>query len=129
MKSVIIAIVLMAVVFGCVGINTAYFEKSTDELIEKLEQLPRQLPKNSDHAQSAMQKKIDALEDCWNKQIMRMTYTVSYAQLNRADSAINTLFIAFYSENEEDYAIARREAIDAVQRLRQLQTFHISSII
>ena len=125
MKSVIIAAVILALVLGCAAWNGATIGKEAQLLLDKLNRLPEQMETGT----KKLEKQVDTIYTQWDRAIRHLSYTVGFSQINRADTAINTLYIAYYCENTDDYAIARREAIDAVTRLHRLQALHYESIL
>lgn len=129
MKSVIIAIVIFALVIGCAFFITFHFQSFTEKMLHKLDSLPNDMEDLEKTEEKELREGVEEIAALWDEEFQRMVYLVGYSLVNRADSAINTMYTAVCTGNHEDYAINRREAMDALRRLQELQGMRLSAVL
>ena len=129
MKSVIIALVIFSLVIGCAFFITFHFQSFTEKMLSKLDSLPNNMEDLQKKEKKELQENVEEIAALWDEEFQRMVYIVGYSLVNRADSAINTMYTAVSTGNNEDYAINRREAMDALQRLQELQGMRLSAVL
>ena len=127
MKSVILsAVLLITLTVFCLFVKT-----HTVERVDTLYRLTESLPTDLTRYESAPQRyrsTADAIGDDWSDAVGYFSYVCGYNALNRADEAVWNLYAALESGDYPSAIAARYQLLDALRRMRELETVSFSSI-
>ena len=127
MKSVILsAVLLITLTVFCLFVKTNTLER-VDALYELTAALPTE-PAVYDGAHNGYREQAQALCEAWSDAVRYFSYVCSYNVLNRADEAVWNLYAAVESGDHPMAIAARYQLLDALRRMRELETVRISSV-
>ncbi len=126
MKTFILALLLLALVIGFVIWNTVSLSKTLDELTSLILSLPETADRFTENKETEAQ--IDEIYALWRRSFFRLTLTGAYENINRADEAIGSLYIHCKNGSGEEFAHARRMALDSLKNISQLESVSLQSI-
>ncbi len=127
MKSVILSAVLVVLLIGfCLFVN-AHTLARMDALYEMTESLPTQ-PDGYQSEKERYDHTVQALCDNWSDAVGYFSYVCGYNVLNRADEAVWNLYAAVRAEDYSTAIAARYQLLDALRRMRELETVTFSSV-
>ncbi len=127
MKSVILSTVLLIVlIIFCMFVKTHTLDR-IDALYEMTDALPT-TPKEyqSDHA--VYRDTAQRIGEDWSDAVGYLSYVCGYSALNRADEAVWNLYAAVRAEDWSTAIAARYQLLDALRRMRELETVTFSSV-
>lgn len=127
MKTFIVALLLISIVFTFVVCNSCYIGNKIDTLLEIAETLPSdadafEADKNN------IEEDMERLWQMWDESFNRIAFTAGYDNINRADEAILSMYISYRNGNGDDFAVARMSFCDGLKRLRMLESFTLDGI-
>jgi len=127
MKSVILSAVLVIVlIVFCLFVKTHTLSR-----IDALYEMSDALPATAEEYQSSQethQKTAQMLGDDWSDAVGYLSYVCGYSALNRADEAVWNLYAAVRAEDWSTAIAARYQLLDALRRMRELETVTFSSV-
>lgn len=127
MKTFIVSLFIFGILTALVICNAVYIGKTTDRLLALAEELPRDAESFEREAESAADK-TEALYALWDDRVIRLTFTMGYESINRADGAILDMRVSMKNGNGEDFSVARAVFCDAIRRLHSLESFSFRGI-
>ena len=116
MRSFILALAALLLLASAVAANSAFVCRRLDEITQCAKLLPELDPKEEGAKETAHR-----LYSLWDRTVEPLSYTVGYQLIDRADDAIEEIVAAVETENDGNFAQARRRFLDAVGRMRKLQ--------
>ncbi len=126
MKTFIAALCLFAVTLGFVIWNTVDLQKTFEEMIALTEELP--FDAEDFKKDSETEETVEKLYRLWDKKFPRLVIISAYENLNRADEALNALFIHYQNNNANDFTNSRLLFWDSLHRMQTLEGFSFGSI-
>ena len=127
MRSIIIAAVLFVILISSAAVTSFVLCDKMDMLTSLAEHIPEetnQIKENFPHCLDTVKK----LYDAWDALFPFLTYVTGYTALNRADDAVMELYCAIRTESLEDAVTARAKLLDALGRMRELETLSPASV-
>ncbi len=127
MKSVILSTVLLiAITVFCLFVKTHTLSlvDAMYRMTESLPTHPAEYQTTSDHYRVA----VASLGEDWADAVVYFSYVCGYNALNRADEAVWNLYAAVESGDYPTAIAARYQLLDALRRMRELETVSLSSI-
>ena len=127
MKTFFAALLLMATIIGFAATNTTLILKKADELLAMAEAFP-------DNTAQFLAKKDTLAHEAstftalWDRTLPFFSYTSNHQNLSRADAAASLLYASIQSDSATDFIAARADFIDAMRKLRDLESISFSSV-
>lgn len=128
MRTFLVALLIFLSITAFVVVNAVYIGGTAKELLALAEKLPadaESFERSGEEAKETM----DALYALWDSRFRRLTRTTGYDSLDRADEAILEMRVHFENGNGEDFSVAEQTFLDAVRRLRELESFSLNGIL
>lgn len=127
MKSVIVSAVLLAFLAGFCLFVKSHTVARIDVLYCMTASLPTE-PAAYQRSPDAHRATAKSLGDDWSDAVGYFSYVCGYNTLNRADEAVWNLYAALESGDYHAAVAARYQLLDALRRMRELETVSFSSI-
>ena len=127
MKTFLTSLLLMVLVVTFAAMNTVIVTRKTDELLAIADRFPTDA-EQFEAVKESIAADVSAFNELWNSALPFLAYTANYENLNRADEAAILLYASYQNHCAADFVAARYDFIDALRRLRSLQTISFSSI-
>lgn len=127
MKTFVCALIIVCILTACVVLNMAMLNRMIDEMLD----IAYSFPENDDGIAddfSNISESVEKFWDLWDKNITKISYTISYDDINRADDAINELYTSCITKTKDTFITSRMKAIDALRRIRQMENFNLQSL-
>ncbi len=127
MKSVWAAGILFVLLLTLSSFNSIYVIRRTDALLA----ITEGFASDAEQMEAAAEKtamRAEALADEWNRVFPYFSYVTGYTALNRADDAVIELCNAVRSGSYPDAVTARAKLLDALLRMRALETLTPGSV-
>ncbi|MGN1095148.1 MAG: hypothetical protein ACI4QR_02035 [Eubacteriales bacterium] len=126
MKTFIASVIIFLMLCGSIFASSLFTSKELDTLYRAVSVLPADIS-SFEKEKDNMRHDIEELFSDWGKSIDRLAYTMSYDMLDRADDALLTLYSSYFSDNAEDFVLARLKFLDCLKRLSVLSSFSLKS--
>ncbi len=119
MKTFLIALCLFFLTMSFVVWNTWDLQKTYHEMLRLAEALPTEA---SDFRQDAeTEALVQTLYHLWDRQFPRIALTGGYENYNRADEAMESLWIHYQNDNANDFTHARLLFWNSLHRMQKLE--------
>ncbi len=127
MKSVIASCILLALLIGfCFFVKTRT-QTQIDVLYEMTEEFPRDIASYKASSDGYLAQ-VRTLGDRWSDAVGYFSYVCTYNLINRADEAVWNLYAAVETGDHPAAIAARYQLLDALRRMRELESVTVSSI-
>ena len=127
MKTFVIALLLMGIIFVFVCYNSLTILHKTDILLTMAENFPANAAEFEEKKRTIAHE-VESFSILWDSSVPMLTYTSGYENLNRADEAAILLYAAFLNDCAADFVAARYDFCDAMRRLRSFEKISFSSV-
>ncbi|MGM9624989.1 MAG: hypothetical protein ACI3XM_04690 [Eubacteriales bacterium] len=127
MRSIIIAAVLFVILISGAAITGFVICGKMDMLTSLTEQIPADT-NQIEETLPVCRDIVGKLYDAWDGLFPFLTYVTGYTALNRADDAVMELYCAIGTEAFEDAVTARAKLLDALRRMREMETISPGSV-
>ncbi len=127
MKTFICALIIVCILTGCVVLNMTALNRMIDKMLDIAYDFP-ETPDGIRDDFSDIGDDVEKLWKLWDKNIVKISYTISYEDINRADDAINELYTSYITGTKDTFITSRMKAIDALRRIRQMENFNLQSL-
>ncbi len=124
MKAFIGAILILLLLVGGVTANTLFMRQRSDALLQAAIALPAGAAKGAPPCPEA-----EALLRLWEKTRPIAAVTVSAARLEKIDSTLGKMKIAWDAGDDDAYREAKAELILLLSRLRAMESLSLLSIL
>lgn len=128
MKGFWTVLVVLTVLCLLLVIHTIYIGNITQDLVN----YANALPESVDAFEAARAYNSEAphiLYENWDHAIRILSFSIPYAQIDRADEAIAELIAAWNARDSANYLAAREKTKDTLQRIHMLQGVHWQGIL
>lgn len=127
MRSIIIAAVLFVVLISFAAVTGFVLCGKIDMLTTLTEQIPSEINQIEEALPDCLET-VGTLYDAWDELFPFLTYVTGYTALNRADDAVMELYCAVRTKAFEDAVTARAKLLDALGRMREMESISPGSV-
>lgn len=125
MKSLVAALVLLAVILGSSIINCFYIDRITTEMID----LEKSFPEKLTDGNTPESNTIDKAKELWKKSQPRLYMTVKATYINAITASLGSTVDYYESGTAADYNASRRILRDTLIALKEADSLSLKSII
>lgn len=127
MRDFLIACGAFLLILASLIVHTVIISGMTGELKAAADALPEEEAVMTD-APQALAEQVEALNALWDRTVPYLSYTVSYAQIDRADEAVAELEASVRAEDGDAYLAASAKCRDMMRRIHLLQSVSLSGL-
>lgn len=118
MKAFIISALLFSLLIALIIGNAIYVHRVSEQIRNKLDVLD----------QSNAEETLSYLEEYWQRHQPYIGLSVSYRELDHLSELLLSLRASSETQNEQDFELYRKIAIDAADELSRLERFSIENL-
>ena len=128
MKSLIIAITVLAIICAGVGTSAYYVHSSCRELTEIAESLPGAVYDPNDIRYAQFNDVMEKFHTIWHKKRVIIRNTVGHAETDTVDDALDEITVRFSYGDQVGYMAARRRLISQLEKIGMTEEISFDSL-
>ncbi|MCQ2435330.1 MAG: DUF4363 family protein [Clostridia bacterium] len=126
MKTFICALIIAAAIITFVLVNSSVLTEKLDCIYQYVRSAADEIRAGA--GVTGIREKLDDIYDMWDDTVGLLSFTTGYADIDRADDAINDAHTCTFTGDADECLGALNRASDAVSRLINLASFSFDSI-